>query len=71
MRQGQSLDEGQILTILRLLSETDMTLGDIADRMQCSKGAVSAINRKHLVRDYNGKRTTWKVTKGETKCTAR
>ncbi len=61
MRQGLSLDDGQILTILRLLAETDMTFGDIAERMQCSKAAVSAINRKHNVRDYAGKRSSWKV----------
>ncbi len=61
MRQGYLLDPGQVGTIIRLLAETDMTFGDIAERMQCSKAAVSAINRKHNVRDYAGKRSSWKV----------
>ncbi len=63
-RQGCLLDPGQVGTIIRLLAETDMTFGDIAERMQCSKAAVSAINRKHAVRDYAGKRSTWTVTAG-------
>jgi hypothetical protein len=31
----------------------------IAERMDCSRSAVIAINRKFKVRDYAGRRTTW------------
>jgi hypothetical protein len=58
-RQGQALDAQEVARIVRLLAETEMTLKEIADRMQCSHGAVGAVNRKYSVRDYGKRRSTW------------
>jgi len=61
-RQGCSLSDRQIKTIIRLLASTDMQIGDIADRMDCSKSYIIWINRKYSVRLYEGKRSSWKLT---------
>jgi hypothetical protein len=47
--------------ILQLLRRTDMTLMEIALRMQCSYSAISGINRRHGVRNYGGRRSQWQV----------
>jgi predicted DNA-binding protein YlxM (UPF0122 family) len=44
-----------------LLRESDMTLPEIADRMNCSRSAVASINRKFQIRVYAGKRSQWNV----------
>jgi predicted DNA-binding protein YlxM (UPF0122 family) len=59
--QGRSLTRNQILRIINLLASTDMNIAQIAERMECSKSAVTAVNRKHGVRDYSGQRSRWKV----------
>jgi hypothetical protein len=59
--QGRSLTAKQILKIIDLLASTEMNIAQIAERMQCSKSAVLAVNRKHGVRDYSGQRSRWKV----------
>jgi hypothetical protein len=38
-----------------------MTAADIAQRMHCSRGSVTIINRKFQVRKYLGRRTAWTV----------
>ena len=48
--QGRRLDEGQIKRITQLLAETDMSIAEIAERMQCSRSAVASIKRKWRVR---------------------
>jgi hypothetical protein len=58
-RQGSALGPDIVRRIVYLLSETDMTVKDIAERMQCSRGTVLSINRRFLVRDYGGLRATW------------
>jgi hypothetical protein len=45
--------------IVSLLSTTDLTISEIAERMQCSRSAVAAINRKCKIRDYAGLRSRW------------
>jgi ribosomal protein S13 len=57
--QGRYFSEEKIHRIVSLLSETDMTIAEIATRMQCSRSAVTTINRKRKVRRYNGLRSTW------------
>ena len=57
--QGRYFTKEQIARMVALLSETDMTLPEIACRMQCSRSAVVVINQKFQVRDYEGKRSRW------------
>jgi hypothetical protein len=62
-RQGCSLSDRQIKTIIRLLASTDMQICDIAERIGCSKGRIIWINRKYSVRLYEGKRSSWKLAR--------
>ena len=57
--QGKYFSEGELNRIIILLRDTDMSLPEIADRMHCSRSAVTTINRKRKVRIYNGLRSTW------------
>ena len=59
MAQGCPLNEAEIRRIVWLLSETDLSIIDIAARMGCSRSAIISINRKCKVRLYNGARSTW------------
>ena len=58
-RQGKMFTEDQLHRILSLLSSTDMTISEIAERMRCSRSAVGAINRKFRIREYAGLRASW------------
>src|SRR5215472_5349071 len=58
-RQGQSLSQDEVRKIILLLSETDMTIPEIATRMGCSRSAIASINRRCKVRLYNGLRSSW------------
>jgi hypothetical protein len=58
--QGQYFTDQEIRRIVVLLSETDMTIPEIAARMQCSRSAVTAINRKWKIRVYNGLKSRWR-----------
>jgi DNA-directed RNA polymerase specialized sigma24 family protein len=46
--------EEEVRQVIRLLSSTEMTIGEIAARMSCSKSTVISINRRFRVREYNG-----------------
>jgi DNA-binding MurR/RpiR family transcriptional regulator len=59
-RQGERLPEKQIATIQRLLSDTDMTINEIAERVDRSKTAILRINEKFGIRKYAG-RSHWRV----------
>ena len=58
--QGRAFSEQEVERILRLLSTTEMTIGEIAARMHCSRSAVISINRRWKVRAYKGHKTNWK-----------
>jgi len=58
--QGQSIPVESIRQILHLLSSTEMTVSEIAERMSCSKSTIISINRRFQVRAYNGLRSHWK-----------
>lgn len=60
-RQGCSFTEQEIKRIVTLLSDTDMTIPEISQRMGCSRSAVVAINRRFQVRKYEGLRSKWSV----------
>ena len=59
MIQGRAMAEYEVRRISCLLAKTDMSLGEIAERMKCSRSAVGSINRQHQIRNYAGKRSVW------------
>ena len=63
--KGKYFDIDEVEKILRLLRRTDMTLAEIAMRMQCSHSAIAGINRRHGVRNYGGRRSEWRVVHQE------
>ena len=65
-RQGCTLTQQEILKVVRLLSSTELTTGDIAKRMGCSRSVIVSINRRFRVREYAGLRTEWAVLKQKT-----
>jgi len=60
-RRGWSLSEMEIRRIADLLSETDLAVASIAERMGCSKSAIMSVNRRCQIRDYGKHRNTWNV----------
>ena len=60
-RQGWSMSEMEIRRIAYLLSETDLVVAAIAERMDCSKSAIMSINRRFQIRDYGKHRNRWNV----------
>jgi len=60
-RQGWFFDDRAVQRIVSLLSTTDMTITEIAQRMSCSKSAVLSINRKKQIRSYEGHHSSWRL----------
>jgi len=58
-RQGHAFSQEEIQRIIWLLSSTEMTIKQIAQRMQCTPSAIISINRKAGIRTYAGKRSSW------------
>lgn len=56
-----ALSEPEIRRITMLLSQTDMSISEIAERMQCSRSTVASVNRRFQIRDYAGLRSKWTV----------
>ena len=59
--QGHPLSEQEVHKIVALIEKTDMSLTDVARRMDCTRSVVSKINKQFGVRSYEGKRSHWKV----------
>lgn len=57
--KGHCFSDVEVSRIVALLSSTDMSIAQIAGRMSCSVSAVSSLNRRHGVRNYAGRRTSW------------
>ena len=57
--KGRRLSEDETRKIVGLLEATEMTIPEIATRMNRSRGAVIGVNRRYRVRDYGGRRTQW------------
>ena len=55
------LSENEINRIQQLLAATELSFQNIADRMDCAKSTIIAINRKYNIRAYRGRRTHWEV----------
>jgi DNA-binding CsgD family transcriptional regulator len=45
--------------VIHLLTSTEMTVKEIAERMSCSSSVVHSINRKFQVRAYKGRKSRW------------
>lgn len=58
--RGRHISDESIRQVVRLLASTEMTPGEIAERMGYSKSTVITINRKFQVRQYDGLRTRWR-----------
>ena len=58
---GIPLSGKEVLRIVDLLVSTDMSIGDIAQRMSCSSGAVATVNRKRCLRYYEGRKSKWSI----------
>jgi hypothetical protein len=63
-KQGKSFTDEELRRIVSLLSTTEMTIGEIAERMQCSRSSVATVNRRLRIRDYGGLRSTWVLHEG-------
>jgi hypothetical protein len=61
--KGKYFRKDEVEKILELLRRTDMTLMEIALRMQCSHSAIAGINRRNRVRHYGGSRSQWRVVR--------
>ena len=52
-KQGSVLSEQKVQKIVALLCSTDMTMAQIAARMNCTKSVVVSVNRRFRVRKVN------------------
>jgi hypothetical protein len=57
--QGKAFSDSELHRIVYLLRSTEMTIGEIAQRMQCSRSAIASINRRFQIREYAGLRSVW------------
>ena len=61
--QGRPFSDDALKRIIMLLRESEMSLPEIADRMNCSRSAVAGINRKFQIRLYGGRRSQWDLNR--------
>jgi hypothetical protein len=59
--EGNALSETEVRTVIKLLASMDMTLGDIAVHMRCTRQAVASINRRHQIRYFSKRLGSWKA----------
>ena len=57
--QGRFFSSREIERIKYLLGTTELTLQEIATRMDCAKSSIVAINQNFQIREYRGRRRTW------------
>lgn len=62
--QGRHMDPAKLERIVSLLRNSELTLAEIAERMQCSRSAIAAVNQRFQVRNYQGLRSEWELTLG-------
>jgi hypothetical protein len=55
-KEGRALSEQEVRTVVDLLSTSQMTVSDIAQRVRLSRDIVLEINRRFKVRDFRGER---------------
>ncbi len=59
--QGIPLTKDEIKRIRMLLTDTDLSMATIAERMNCTRSSIARINKELQIRSYNGQRSTWAV----------
>ena len=59
--KGRYFSEEMVRRIVQLLSTTDMTVKEIAERVSCSPNAIGVVNRKYQIRQYAGFRSHWRM----------
>ena len=52
MRKGQRVTTSILNTCIRLLREAEMTISEVATRLEMSKSWVGQVNRKLQIRNY-------------------
>jgi hypothetical protein len=57
--QGRSFSIQEIDRIKKLLGSTEVTLQEIAIRMDCAKSSIVSINQTFRIREYHGRRRHW------------
>jgi DNA-binding CsgD family transcriptional regulator len=57
--QGHAMPVESIRQVIHLLTSTEMTVKEIAERMSCSSSVVHSINHKFQIRAYNGRKSRW------------
>jgi hypothetical protein len=62
-RSGIHLSAETIEKVKALLSTTDLSMVEIAERIDCSRSAVASINTKYRIRIYGKKRSSWTLNK--------
>jgi predicted DNA-binding protein YlxM (UPF0122 family) len=62
-RSGIYLSTQVIERVQVLLATTDLSMAEIAERIDCSRSAVASINRKYGIRVYGKKRNSWTLNK--------
>jgi hypothetical protein len=62
--QGKHLAHYELARILLLLRESDLSLAEIATRMNRSYSGIVSVNRRLGIRSYAGMRNQWVVTPG-------
>jgi len=60
--QGRHLEPAELERIVSLLRDSELTLSEIAARMQCSRSAIASVNQRFQVRNYQGLRSEWELT---------
>jgi hypothetical protein len=68
--QGRKLSERQTSTIQMLLAKTDLSIAEIAERVERSRAVVVTINKRFKIRNYVGRshwrvNTEWELQAGE------
>ncbi len=59
--QGKPLTKDKIQRIQMLLSDTDLSMTMIAERMSCAPTSIARINKKFQIRSYEGQRANWAI----------
>ena len=65
MKQGYPLSDSQIQKVNYLLETTDMSMVDIATTIGCARSTVSKLNQHHKIRNYENRRSSWRLTQTE------
>ena len=57
--EGKPLTKDEIQRIQKLLTDTDLSMTMIAERMSCAPTSIARINKKFQIRSYEGQKSNW------------